>query len=91
MNISGIFGLLAAIGLIFFGMTGQGDPASNFWDPTSIALVLGGTFGSLLIGVPFKVIKNIPKTLGIVFKPKKLNPEKYIVCKNCKNKKLACT
>lgn len=78
MNISGIIGFIAATALIVYGCVGSGAPISNFYDPASIAIVVGGTMGALLVGVPFKVIKNIPKMIGMVFKPKKLVPEKYI-------------
>ena len=50
MNLSGILGFLAALGLIFFGMVGQGDKATNFVDVPSVAIVIGGTLGSLLLG-----------------------------------------
>ena len=78
MNISGLLGFLAACGLIVFGMIGKGDLITNFVDVTSLALVLGGTLGALLIAYPFKVIKNVPKMILMVIKPKKYKPEKYI-------------
>jgi len=78
MNISAIVGFLAAIGLIFYGMTGEGDPVSNFINIPSVAITVGGTLGALLIAFPFKIIKNVPKMFMMVIKSKKLVPEKYI-------------
>lgn len=78
MNITGIFGFLLGVGLIVYGMIGQNNPISNFIDPTSIAIVLGGTLGALLLSFPFKIVANAPKMLMMVFKPKKYNPQSYI-------------
>ena len=78
MNLAAIIGFFVASGLIFYGMIAKGDSPKIFFDVQSIAIVFGGTFGGLLIGVPFKIIKNAPKMIMMVLKPKKYNPEKYI-------------
>ncbi len=78
MNLTGILGLLMGIGLIIYGMVGNGDSAMNFFDVPSIAIVLGGTLGALMLSFPFKTIKNVPRMIGMVFMPKKYKPEKYI-------------
>ncbi len=78
MNITGILGFLAGLGLVVYGMIGSGDPLSGFIDPPSIAITCGGTFGALMMSFPFKVIKNAPKMIKMFVKPKKYKPEKYI-------------
>ena len=78
MNISGIIGFLMGLGLIVYGMIGQGDPLSGFINYPSMAIVIGGTFGALLISFPFKIVKNSPKLLLMVLKPKKYDPKVYI-------------
>ncbi len=78
MNITGIIGFLAGVGLIVYGMIGSGDPLSGFIDYPSIAITCGGTLGALLISFPFKIFKNVPKMLKLVLKPKKYKPTEYI-------------
>lgn len=77
MNISGIIGLLLAIGLIIWGMMSGGD-IMGFWDPPSVAIVLGGTIGAVVFNFPLSVLTKVPKMLKIAFLPKKYDPDKYI-------------
>ena len=77
MNISGIIGLLLAIGLIIWGMVTGGD-IMGFWDPPSVAIVLGGTIGAVVFNFPLSVLTKVPKMLKIAFLPKKYDPDKYI-------------
>ena len=78
MNISGLLGLIAGIGLIVYGMIGQGDPLSGFINYPSLAITLGGTFAALLMSFPMSIIKNVPKMIMMVIKPKKYNPQESI-------------
>lgn len=50
----------------------------SFYDPASIAIVLGGTATALMVSYPVSAFKKIPKHLKIVLFPKKFNPQKYI-------------
>lgn len=77
MNISGIIGLLLAIGLIIWGIMTGGE-LSGFWDPPSVAIVLGGTIGAVVFNFPLSVLTKVPKMLKIAFLPKKYDPDKYI-------------
>ncbi len=77
MNISGLIGLLAACGLIVFGMISGGE-ITNFLDPASAAIVFGGTIGALFFAYPMSVIGNVPKMMGMVFKPPKNKPQDAI-------------
>ncbi|MBQ8176669.1 MAG: motility protein A [Oscillospiraceae bacterium] len=77
MNISGIIGLVLAIALIIWGMVTGGD-IMGFWDPPSVAIVLGGTVGAILFNYPWSVITKVPKMMKIAFFPKKYDPDKYI-------------
>ena len=77
MNISGIIGLLLAIGLVIWGIMTGGDIA-GFWDPPSVAIVLGGTIGAVIFNFPLSVLTKAPKMLKIAFLPKKYDPDKYI-------------
>lgn len=77
MNISGIIGFLLAVGLIIWGIMTGGE-LSGFWDPPSVAIVLGGTIGAVVFNFPLSVLTKVPKMLKIAFFPKKYDPDKYI-------------
>lgn len=89
LNITGIIGLVAALGLIAFigmayGTDANGKPAvimsqmMNFWDPASVAITVGGTIGGVIFMFPAKILKNAGKMMGMVFNQRKYNPNEYI-------------
>ncbi|MEA5010156.1 MAG: motility protein A [Angelakisella sp.] len=86
-----IFGWISGSVLIFIGIvlnkiTTDGvttydwvfSNAVNFFDPTSIAIVIGGTLAALMISFPGKFFAKIPKHLKIIFVPTKYNPRAFI-------------
>lgn len=77
MNISGIIGFLLAVGLVIWGIMTGGD-IKGFWDPASVAIVVGGTVGAVVFNFPLSVLTKVPKMLKIAFFPKKYDPDKYI-------------
>ena len=54
------------------------DNLGNFWDPSSVAVVVGGVFTALMVSFPMNVFGKIPRHLKIIFAPKKYNPQQYI-------------
>jgi len=99
LNITGIIGLLIALGLVSFigmayGTDANGKPAiimsqmMNFWDPASVAITIGGTIGGIIFMFPAKILKNVGKMLGMVFNQRKYNPQDYIenMVEYCKSK-----
>ncbi len=50
----------------------------SFIDIPSIAIVVGGTIGSLLIAYPMSVVATVPKLFKIAFLPNKYDPQDYI-------------
>lgn len=89
MNISGIIGLVLALGLIVYGIM-SGGSIMNFYDPAPIFIVVGGTIGALIFTYPASVLKNTGKMLKIAFFPKKYNPEDYIaqMVEHCKTARM---
>ncbi|MCI5752675.1 MAG: motility protein A [Oscillospiraceae bacterium] len=90
MNISLIVGWVIAIGLTIFGIL-SGGKLSDFWDPASVAIVVGGTIGAVIANYPLSTLKNVGKLMGIIFKAPKYDPEKYIAdmvdyCKTARQK-----
>ncbi len=77
MDFSVLIGLLAGLGLVYFGIT-DGGILNSFIDRASMAITFGGTIASTVIAFPFSFFKKIPSHLRIVFRRKKYNPRQYI-------------
>lgn len=79
MDFSLIIGLLSGIGLIWFGIIGDGvSQVSYFLDPTSAAITFGGVIAATLISNPVSIYKNIPGHMKVLISKKKYDPKKYI-------------
>lgn len=66
MDISMLLGWIIAIALIISGITMP--KLGNFWDAPSALIVVGGTIAALIACYPFRIIKEIPKHIGICFR-----------------------
>ncbi len=92
IDIMSILGLILALAMMVLGIVlvkGTAEDGSTtytivmenfkaFWDPTSLVIVVGGTFACLFIMFPGKQMAKIPKHLSIVFLPPQYVPSKYI-------------
>lgn len=85
MDLMSILGWLLMIGTVCFGILFDTNTNSfivenlgNFWDPSSVAVVVGGVFTALMVSFPMNVFGKIPRHLKIIFAPKKYDPQKYI-------------
>jgi len=63
MDISMLLGWIIAIALIISGITMP--KLGNFWDAPSALIVVGGTIAALIACYPFRIVKDIPKHIGI--------------------------
>ncbi len=90
MNITGIIGLVLALGFVVYGCMSGGGSLSNFYDVPSLAIVIGGTLGAVIFNYPVSVLKVLPKMLKLVFFTPKYDPEKYInqMVEHCKTARL---
>ncbi len=52
--------------------------SDSFIDIPSIAIVIGGTIGALMIGYPLAVWAKVPKLFKVAFLPNKYDPQDYI-------------
>ncbi len=77
INILGLFGFAVGFGLIVWGIISGGN-ISDFIEPQSLAITVGGTIGALMMSFPSSVIKNIPKMFMMFAKPRKYDPQQYI-------------
>lgn len=80
-----ILGWVLMIVLVVFGIVFDASTVStnfgnleNFWDPSSLAVVVGGVATALMVSFPMNVFGKIPRHLKIIFAPKKYDPQKYI-------------
>lgn len=80
MDFTGIIGLVAGLGLIFYGITGFTDMSAmaSFIDYKSMAITIGGTVASTLIAFPISYFKKIPALLKITLQKNRYDPQKYI-------------
>lgn len=87
MNITYIIGTVLAIGFMLVGMvlkTGNGATTimvgqlTNFFDPSSIMIVVGCTLAVVVSSFPVKMIKSMPKHFKIMLNTKKYDPMYYI-------------
>lgn len=85
MDILSIVGWLLGFGMIVFGIIFNADTGKivvenfdSFVDVPSIAIVIGGTIGALMVSFPLKAFAKVPKHLKIVFLPKKYDAMKII-------------
>jgi len=89
MDIMTLIGFAGAVAVIFFGTTLSNDPVtgsmvirtenlSNFFDVTSLAIVVGGTFTALFISFPIDNLFKIPGHLKVIFMPNAYEPNDYI-------------
>ena len=76
MDISTLVGWIFAIFLIVNGITLP--KLGNFWDAPSLLIVVGGTIAGLIACYPFRILKDVPKHIGICFRGKKYNIPKTV-------------
>lgn len=89
LDLMSVIGFVFAIGLMIIGIILVHDRdlntyhidalrISDFWDLTSVAIVVGGTFACLFIAFPASQLAKVPKHLKIIFFPRKHDPYYYI-------------
>lgn len=77
MDLMSILGVIIANGFIIFGILFSGK-ITTFIDIPSIAIVIGGTVGALLLSSKGKNVKLIFKLVGLIFKENKSNDAEII-------------
>lgn len=76
MDISSILGLVIGAGVILWGI-GFGS-LGNFWDPSSLAIVIGGTVSAVIASYPLSRLKQLIKHSKILISGGKYRPEEAI-------------
>lgn len=87
MNITYIIGLVVSIGVMLFGMVTkmvdgkiavEVSQIGNFFDASSVLIVIGCTFGIIVASFPGSMLASIPKHFAIMLNTKKYKPMDYI-------------
>lgn len=77
MDLTSIIGLLIGVVLIVFvGISPKN--LGSFWDPQSVAIVLGGTLAAVIASYPFSMLKEVVKHTKILFQGKRYNVQALI-------------
>ncbi|MCI9568397.1 MAG: motility protein A [Lachnospiraceae bacterium] len=71
MDVSTLIGMIMAVALIVWGITVE--KLGNFFDPQSIAIVVGGTIAAIIASYPFRVLADVPKHMMVLTRGKKYN------------------
>ncbi len=77
MDIATIIGLLVGTGLILWAIL-QKSTLMGFFDPASVAIVIGGSVSASLISNPLKDFLGVMKVVKNCFLTKSANPKKLI-------------
>jgi len=78
MDLATIGGLVAGAALIIISMATSGSPLGQFFDPGSILMVIGGSFGALLVANPLSRVLGIMKYINKATKVPNYGEEKII-------------
>lgn len=77
MDLTTLIGMV--LGMVLVVIVGIGtDKLGNFWDPQSIAMVLGGTVAAIVASYPLRILMDIPKHLMVLTRGKKYNIPKLV-------------
>jgi chemotaxis protein MotA len=78
MDIATFIGLLVALSMMALSVLMGGGSFSAFWDTPSVLMVLGGTFGSVLICFPLKTVLKAPQVIFKAFFNRPEDPQELI-------------
>lgn len=72
MDITTILGIIiSAVLIVFVGI--NPTKLGNFWDPPSLAIVVGGAICAVLASYPLKTLATIPKMMALVIQGNRYN------------------
>ncbi|WP_326910437.1 motility protein A [Sedimentibacter sp. MB31-C6] len=82
MNITFIIGLVAGLGLVFFGIFNSGSNvtqvAQSFINIPSMYITFGGAFSATIMSIPLSYLKEVPKNIKVLMKGEKIDLSQYI-------------
>ena len=82
MNLSFLVGMLAGVGLVFYGILSSGSSTTqvirSFIDIPSMYITFGGAISATIMSVPVKYLKDVPKNMKVLMKKEKIDLNVYI-------------
>ena len=69
MDLTTVIGILLGVILVGFGI--GSSQLMNFWDVSSLLIVVGGTLAALLASYPLRILLDIPKHFAVLFRGKR--------------------
>ena len=79
MDILTVLGIVVGIGMIWFGYVGEnGDPIWVISHPYAWMIVIGGSIGWGMIGMPLAHGRHVIKQTPLIFVPPKLNQDEMV-------------
>ena len=63
-----VIGIIAGLSLIFFGIVANGTPPAIYFNPSGLAIVLGGTLAATFVSFPLKEVLRAVRSYLIIFK-----------------------
>ncbi len=76
MDLSSLIGWILGFAVIIYGI--GINKIGNFWDVSSVLIVVGGTVFSVVASYPFQTLKNVAKHMVFLFQGKKYQPQEAI-------------
>ncbi|HHX64196.1 MAG TPA: motility protein A [Chloroflexi bacterium] len=73
MELSTIIGLVIALFSLVVGLILGGGVVQKLFDPGSLLIVFGGTFGTLFISYPLKAVLGLPRVVSLSIKKPGIN------------------
>lgn len=83
MEFSSFIGLTMGVFCVWYALQ-AGEILGLLWNFPSFILVVGGTVASTLMTFPLSVIKDIPRSLFLIFFPPKLHQPRSVINRLCK-------
>lgn len=77
MDFSTIIGIVSGLAIIFWGISLSGN-ITNFFDPASLVIVVGGSIAAIIASFPFSLLKDIPHHMVLLVQSKKYDHDKCI-------------
>lgn len=71
MDITTLLGIIIGTYLIINGI--KMENIGNFWDVSSVLIVVGGTLAAVVASYPLSILKDIPRHIMVLFRGKKYN------------------
>ncbi|GIP41015.1 motility protein A [Paenibacillus sp. J31TS4] len=78
MDLSTLIGLILGLAALLLGYIWDGGHLGALYVPSALLIVLGGTFGAVIVSFPMARLKEVPQAFKMAFLEKKQDPQVII-------------